>query len=289
LSGLGYSNETQTRIEISYNGVDEFVKSLRCAIQTTHREYEEIGVKVNDVYRQLNPNLLQIENEFYSPIRPKRVTASGQSPSRTLGEQGVEYIEVRSIDLNPFEPIGIHADCVRFFDMFLLYCLFEDSPDMSQQEFLITLENQTTMVMNGRSGNTTVTTRDGVQKSEDAMTMILDSMRPIAELLDQVSPETGYCSTLDKQYNKVEDSDLTPSARIINQMLGQDLSFYEFSKQASEDSEKKFKMEQLDPETYRNYELLAQQSHAKRRQIENSDVMSFDQFLADYFSRQNAP
>ncbi len=150
---MGYSTEAQTSIKISYNSVDEFVKSLRCAIQTPHPDYEKIGVKVDSIYRQLNPNILQIENEFYSSVRPKRVTASGQSPSRTLGEQGVEYIEVRSIDLNPFEPIGIHADCVRFFDMFLLYCLFEDSPDMSQQEFLNTRENQQTMVMNGRSEN----------------------------------------------------------------------------------------------------------------------------------------
>jgi glutamate--cysteine ligase len=289
LSGLGYSNEAQTNIDISYNSVDQFVSSLRRAIQTPLPEYEKIGVKVDGVYRQLNPNLLQIENEFYSSIRPKRIVASGESPSLALGQQGVEYVEVRSIDLNPFEPTGIHADCVRFFDMFLLYCLFSDSPDMSQQEFLATRENQKTMVMNGRSGTNTITTPEGDRDARTKMREILDNIRPVAEILDQVCGNGDYASTLQKQFNKVEDPDLTPSARIINQMLGEDLSFYEISMQASEDSEKKFKREFLDPATYRSYERLAEQSHQKRNDIEASDSLTFDEFLEDYFSRQNAP
>ena len=289
LSGLGYSNEAQSSIDISYNSVDQFVSSLRRAIQTSLPEYEKIGVKVDGIYRQLNPNLLQIENEFYSSIRPKRIAASGESPSLALGQQGVEYVEVRSIDLNPFEPTGIHADCVRFFDMFLLYCLFSDSPDMSQQEFLATRENQKTMVMNGRSGTNTITTPEGDRDARTEMREILDNIRPVAELLDQVCGNSDYASTLQKQFNKVEDPDLTPSARIINQMLGEDLSFYEISMQASEDSEKKFKRESLDPATYRSYELLAEQSHQKRNDIEASDSLTFDEFLEDYFSRQNAP
>ena len=130
LSNIGYSNESQADIEIGYNSVEQFVQSLRRAIRTPHPAYEAIGVKVDGEYRQLNPNLLQIENEFYSSIRPKRIAQSGHSPSRALGEHGVDYVEIRSIDLNPFHPIGIHEDCIRFYDLFLLYCLFLDSPDM---------------------------------------------------------------------------------------------------------------------------------------------------------------
>lgn len=288
LSGLGYSGEAQSSIEICYNGVDEFVKSLRSAIQTTHPDYEKIGVKVDGIYKQLNPNLLQIENEFYSSIRAKRVVGSGESPSRILGEQGVQYIEVRSIDLNPFEPIGIHADCIRFFDMFLLYCLFEDSPNMTQEEFSRTKENQKTMVLEGRDQSKSILTAEGEVNSKVQMNHILNEMQRIADLLDQVNGNNDYSKTLQKQRNKVEDSSLTPSARIIHDMLDNNLSFYEFSMQASERSEEKFKQEVLDNTTNAKYERLASESHDKRQQIENNDAMDFDAFLANYFDQQNA-
>ena len=287
LSGLGYSNEAQTGIQINYNSVHDFVKSLRYAILTPHPEYQAIGVKTAEGYRQLNANLLQIENEFYSSIRPKRVTPSGQSPSRVLKNRGVQYVEVRSIDLNPFEPIGIHGDCIRFFDLFLLYCLFEDSPKMTPQEFSMTRKNQQTMVMRGRDSQSTIELPEGPVNARGQMNTLLAKMSPIAHLLDQVNGGNDYCATLDKQFAKVSDSDATPSARIINRMFEQGLSFYEFSMQASEISESKFKKEPLSGEINRKYVALAKQSHIDRQKIEENDTLSFDAFLEDYFHCQN--
>ena len=289
LSGVGYSNEAQTNIDICYNSVDQFVKSLRHAIQTPHPEYQDIGIKVNGEYKQLNANLLQIENEFYSSIRPKRIAASGESPSLALQNQGVQYIEVRSIDLNPFEPIGIHKDCIRFFDMFLLYCLFDDSPNMTQAEFNQTKVNQQTIVHNGRDEQSSIETPNGTRNARDEMTDLLTNMKPIATLLDQVNENThgDYQGTLEKQFNKVADSGATPSARILSQMAESGVSFYEFSMQASETSERKFKSEELAEETNQHYTKLSKQSLVKQQEIEASDNVSFDEFLDDYFQRQN--
>lgn len=288
LSGLGYNTHAQANIEICYNNVDDFVKSLRQAIQTPHPDHQAIGVKVAGKYRQLNANLLQIENEFYSSIRPKRVTASAHSPSRALGTHGVEYIEVRSIDLNPFEPIGIHEDCIRFFDMFLLYCLFSPSPDMSKQEFLVSKENISIMALNGRDKNQNITA-DGKQvNARTEMHLILQRLSAIADVLDGINGGDDYHSCLAKQRNKVDDAALTPSARILKQMLSGDLSFYEFSMQESQVTEQKFKQEHFNPQIFRMYEDLAAESHQKRQAIEDSDQLSFDDFLSDYFQRQNA-
>jgi len=57
-------------------------------------------------YSQLATSLLQIENEFYGTIRPKRVIFPGERPLHALRERGVEYVEVRLLDLNPFEPVA---------------------------------------------------------------------------------------------------------------------------------------------------------------------------------------
>lgn len=288
LSGLGYTNEAQDKVGISYAGVKEFTSSLRHAIQTPHHEYEKIGVRVNGEYRQLNTNILQIENEFYSSIRPKRVAASGESPSRALLQRGVEYVEVRSVDLNPFEPIGIHADCVRFFDVFLLYCMLSESPEMNQKEFLLTRENQKTMVMTGRNRDARILKSDENVSARTEMGSILAGMQPIAALLDQVNGSGDYQTTLEKQRAKVHDPGLTPSARIIERMTEDRLTFYEFSMQASIRSEQIFKQRGLDPEVNSRYETLARESHLKRREIENSDPLSFETFLDDYFQRQNS-
>ncbi|KAI4636684.1 hypothetical protein J4E78_011095, partial [Alternaria triticimaculans] len=80
---------------------------------------------------QLNTNVLQIENELYAPIRPKRVTRSGEAPSDALLRGGIEYIEVRSLDINPFSAIGVDENQVRFLDLFLIWCTLADAPEMS--------------------------------------------------------------------------------------------------------------------------------------------------------------
>jgi glutamate--cysteine ligase len=289
LSGLGYSNEAQADIEICYNGVDEFVKSLRKAIQTVNPEYKKFGINVGGEFQQLNANLLQIENEFYSSIRPKRVTASGESPTMALQTRGVEYVEVRSIDLNPFVPVGIHADCIRFMDTLLLYCMFSSSDQLSPEEFRMSKTNQHKIVMEGRDSGIAINTLQGERVARTEMVGLLKKLRPMAELLDQVNNTTSYMETMQQQFNKIEDSDLTPSARIINQMLQEDLSFYEFSMMMSKRTEQLFKQDPLDPAINAKFEDLAQKSHADQLEIEKSDKVSFDEFLDDYFARQNSP
>jgi hypothetical protein len=55
----------------------------------------------------VDTNVLQIENEYYSTIRPKRVIRTGERPIQALCARGVQYIEVRCMDVDPFEPVGI--------------------------------------------------------------------------------------------------------------------------------------------------------------------------------------
>ncbi len=288
LSRLGYSNDAQANIEIDYNGVDAFVKSLRHAIQTVNPEYEKFGVKVNGTYQQLNGNLLQIENEFYSSIRPKRVAASQESPSQALQQRGVEYIEVRNIDLNPFVAVGIDAECVHFMDLLLLYCLFSHSAPLSADDFRMARSNQQKMVMAGRDSRLKIDTEQGEKPAQQVMLDLLGEMRPLAMLLDQVKHSNMYQAVVEQQINKVKDSSLTPSAKIIDQMLSEDLSFYEFSNMMSEQAEKRFKQVRLDPNINRKFEDLAAQSHTTQQTIENTDTLSFDAFLDDYFARQNS-
>ena len=110
---------------MSVNSLDEYVRDLSRAISTPHPPYETLGVKVDGEYRQLNANILQIENEYYSFIRPKRVARSGERPTKALRRAGVEYVEVRALDVSAFDPVGVNQNKLRFLEAFLALCLHE--------------------------------------------------------------------------------------------------------------------------------------------------------------------
>ena len=294
LSHLGYNSDAQASIDINYNSVDDFAASLRRAIQTPHAAYQKFGVKVDGAYRQLNPNLLQIENEFYSVIRPKRVAKSGESPTHALQRRGVQYVEVRSIDLNPFAPVGIDADCIRFLDLLLLYCLFSDSPDIGREEWECAAENRRRVVMNGRrdalelcdyarQNKTKTRARPFTERARE----LLGDLMPLAELLDQVTESSDYRAALRAQVAKVEDASLTPSAMILRQMSEMNASFFEFAMDTAERHQAHFKQTNMTPADAKKMRAEAKRSHQRQKQIETNDRLSFDDFLNDYFQRQN--
>ena len=78
---------------VSVNSLEEYVRDLTHAITTPHPPYEALGVKVDGEYRQLNANILQIENEYYSFIRPSawplgRATDQGSAARRGRVRRG---------------------------------------------------------------------------------------------------------------------------------------------------------------------------------------------------------
>ena len=128
MSDLGYQNNAQAGLTPCYNDLQSYIDSLRQAVSTPYPPYEKVGTKQDGEWVQLNTNILQIENEYYSSIRPKRVTYTGERPVQALAARGVQYVEVRCLDINPFLPLGIDLDEARFLDAFLLFCAFSDSP-----------------------------------------------------------------------------------------------------------------------------------------------------------------
>src|ERR1022692_4271705 len=127
MSDIGYRNKNQATVSVSVNSLDEYVRDLSRAISSPYPPYEKIGVKVDGEYLQLNANILQIENEYYSSIRPKRVARSGERPTKALQREGVEYGEVRALDVSAFDPVGVNQNKLRFLEAFLAMCLVRES------------------------------------------------------------------------------------------------------------------------------------------------------------------
>ncbi|MCW8887200.1 MAG: glutamate--cysteine ligase [Motiliproteus sp.] len=284
MSDLGYSNQAQASLNVCYNHLDNYVKTLTNAINTPYPSYEKIGVNVDGGYRQLNSNLLQIENEYYSDIRPKRVTDSGEKPIHALQERGVEYVEVRNMDINPYLPVGIDTQQARFLDTFLIFCLFLDNSEISDEECEQIKENHHRVVWQGRDPELKLVTADGEQPMAALAQALLDQMLEVAEVLDREQDRSCHIKSVVSQREKLLDPDQTPSGRMLAQMRQQDLSYDQFVLHHSHQHHQRLKSEGL-PE-YRRQELieLARTSLDEQRTLEQQPEQSFEQFLADYFA-----
>jgi len=285
MSDLGYRNKSQANVSISVNSIDEYVRDLSRLITVPHPEYQRIGVKVDGQYKQLNANLLQIENEYYSFIRPKRVVRSGERPTQALKRGGVEYVEVRALDVSAFDPVGVNQHKLRFLEAFLALCILKDSAPINSTEEDVLDGNHVLVAHRGREPGLTLN-REGKQGTLRNWSLeLLDSMQGICEMLDHNDAQKPYTASLEIQRAKILDVALTPSARTLVGMSTSEQSFTEFALQTSV-SHKSYFLDLYPPNERRleEFRVEAEESLRRRDAIEASDSTGFDEFLAKYFA-----
>ncbi|MDT3309641.1 glutamate--cysteine ligase [Shewanella vaxholmensis] len=286
MSDLGYTNKEQEELNISYNSLPEYLAGVNAAIKMPSANFANIGVKVDGEYRQLNANVLQIENEFYSPIRAKRVTRSGEKPSEALARAGVEYIEVRALDVNPFSPIGIEATQVRFLDLFLLYCLLTESPKSEASEEARLSANLKAVVLEGRKPGLELLTADGSRSLKSWLEELFDALQPLAVLLD--GEATDYQVALAHWRKAVEDPNLTLSGQVLQNVINKGQDHGQWVMTLAQQYYQFFVDYPLSSETIAQYQAEASSSLNKQAELEAAQrSVSFDDYLEDYFGAQS--
>jgi len=284
---LGYQSEAQSSLHISYNSLAQYAESMQEALTKPFPTYESIGVKVDGEYRQLASTLLQIENEFYGTIRPKRPIKSGERPLTALRDRGVEYVEVRCLDLNPFLPVGIDATQIRFLDLFLLYCLVVESPLDSEAESARMGRNQLSIVANGRDPSLDLESPSGKVDKQHWAYEILSNLEPLSALLDEADEtENGnlYQRALQEQKIKVAHPQHTPSAQVLASMAEHHVPFFRFAMNQSLAHKAYFDNRKLEPEKLELFQTLSRQSIKQQREIEAADNVDFPTFLESYLA-----
>lgn len=286
MSDLGYTNKEQEELNISYNSLPEYLAGVNAAIKMPSANFANIGVKVDGEYRQLNANVLQIENEFYSPIRAKRVTRSGEKPSEALARAGVEYIEVRALDVNPFSPIGIEATQVRFLDLFLLYCLLTQSPKSEASEEARLSANLKAVVLEGRKPGLELLTANGSRSLKSWLEELFDALQPLAVLLD--GEATDYQVALAHWRKAVEDPNLTLSGQVLQNVINKGQDHGQWVMTLAQQYYQFFVDYPLSSETIAQYQAEASSSLNKQAKLEAAQrSVSFDDYLEDYFGAQS--
>lgn len=282
MSDLGYQNNAQAGLTPCYNDLASYTDSLRRAVSTPYAPYAAIGTQRDGEWLQLNTNVLQIENEYYSSIRPKRITGSGERPIQALVARGVQYVEVRCLDIDPFLPLGIDLDEARFLDAFLLFCALEDSPCLAPDECASCTGNFLKVVREGRRPGLHLQRQGKPVLFADWAGELLERLQPCAELLDQAYAGDGYASALHAQQAKVANPELTPSARVLATLRARGESFRAFALRQSLAHAESFRARPLGEEERQAFEAEARASLAEQAELERRDSGSFDDFVAAY-------
>jgi glutamate--cysteine ligase len=285
MSDIGYRNKNQATVSVSVNGLDDYVRDLSKAISTPYPPYEQLGVKVGAEYLQLNANVLQIENEYYSFIRPKRIARSGERPTKALRRAGVEYVEVRALDVSAFDPVGVNQNKLRFLEAFLALCVLSDSEPIGRGEQEALDANHLLVARRGRAPGLTLN-RDGreVPMSQWAEEL-LESMQGLCELLDHGESSRPYATALEQQRAKIDEVERTPSARLLTEMRQSGESFFQLAQRMSK-MHKDYFLDLYPPNERRLAEFAkaAQESHEEQARIEAADKTDFDTYLAHYLA-----
>ncbi len=288
LGDIGYTNSRENEIGIKacYDSLDDYVSCLTHAIETPYQPYQDIGVKVNDDYRQLNANILQIENEYYSTVRPKQLAHRNQKPTHALLERGVRYVEIRSLDLNPFSPYGVSIDQLRFMEVLFVYCLLADDRliDRKEREEIDINEYEVShhgrkedlyLRNNGRSVPLRVMAKD-----------IFGGLQEVAECMDNGDSNPGYMQAINRHYPSVENIENTYSARMLETMRNDKVSYYQYIEALGKDYSQYFAHSGKCETVSCVISDEVERSILRQKEMEENDEKDFDSFLKDYFSTQ---
>ncbi len=285
---LGYQSDAQASLAVSYNSLDGYGASLQEALTRPYPAYEAVGIRnPGGDYNQLATTLLQIENEFYGTIRPKRVIQPGERPLHALRERGVEYIEVRLMDLDPFEQVGISAQTMRFLDVFLLHCLLSDSPPDTPAEIAELKHNQHQTAARGREPGLRLKRADGEVPLVEWGAEVISQCTPIADTLDAAHGGTLYRDALAAARTGLVDASTLPSARVLAAMqLEFDNSFVKFARAHSLKTQANLQSLSLSDEQLARLETLSRESVKAQKKIEASDSLPFEEYRQQYVSAQ---
>lgn len=288
MGDIGYQNslEEGRGFKANYDSLDSYIRSMTWAIETPCPENEAIGVVEEGRYRQLSANVLQIENEHYSTIRPKQILEWLEKPTLALRRRGVRYVELRSLDVNAFDHLGISGDQLCFLETLLIFCLLNDSPRITASESRAIDRNQLLAAHRGREPGLLLQCGELAVPLQERARELLVRMLPLAEVLDGRDPERPYSRAARRQLEVIAEPELTPAARILAWMRKYQVGFMDFAGHMSRVHHDYFDALTLPPARHRFFAREAADSHERQRELEAADTRPFDRFLEDYFAQR---
>jgi glutamate--cysteine ligase len=283
MSDLGYQNHAQDKLNISFNSLAEYTQGLEAAIRTPDPYYTELGVRDGDHWKQLSDSVLQLEAEFYAPMRPKRVAPDGMRPAKALRTLGVQYVEMRLFDLNPFIDVGIAPEQSLFADVLLLMCLFRSSPPITCREQSENDENKHRVVTRGRQPDLQLLVHNREQPMRGLAHELFDDMAPFADMLDTAYGGRHYQGALQDLRTRIDHPETTPSAQVLDAVKTHG-GYFNFAMAMSKAHTQGLQAVGLDAPLQAKFKTSVQDSLAAQQQVDEVPEGPFEDFVAAYFA-----
>tara|TARA_B100001142_G_scaffold19898_1_gene18514 strand:+ start:2880 stop:4418 length:1539 start_codon:yes stop_codon:yes gene_type:complete len=278
MSDLGYQNTDQSSIGISLDNIDEYSNDLKEATKKKSKKFEKIKDHVDGEAQQLNKSYLQIEDEYYSPARPKNSDPSTLRLSSKLKSLGTNYLELRNFDLNPFSSIGINKDDLRFVELFLIFCSLYKSEAMSPSELKEARHNELLVSTEGRNPD--------LQLSKNGEPIgISDWAKKIINEMEKIINHSKAEPVAMKNYSdQISDPTLTRSSKFLRKVLDNKGNYLELGLKIAKQNKSEFLKTTIEKNPLR--EILDDEVQiAKRKEKELSqETISFDEYLSNYYS-----
>lgn len=279
---LGYQNSAQKELGIHYNDLHDYLDGLQKAVHTPYPEFSALGLDDESGEPiQINDHVLQIENEYYSLVRPKQVPQAGETPSQALKNRGVGYVELRAVDVNPYSSIGIDEIAAGFLESLALYCLLSDSPELYADEQEQIDRNQTEVVNRGRAADVKIELGKNTMTFQAWAQQHLANIQQCATLLDQANQTQLYQDAIVVMQQRLAHVENTLSAHVIEDTLKHG-GTWSFGSVMAQQHVQYYDQHVLNQERKQYFDELAQTSLQKQAELEQDNDMSFSQYLAKY-------
>lgn len=279
---LGYQNSAQKSLGIHYNNLEDYLTELQKAVKTPYQGFTDLGLE-NEAGEptQINDHILQIENEYYSLVRPKQVPKSGETPSQALQNRGIGYVELRAVDINPYTAVGIDEDGAGFLELLALYCLLNDSPEITEQEQDQIERNQINMIDSGRSEDLNIETLVGQLPVRKWLQQHLNAMAPLAQVFDESYQTQLYTHAYSQMQKRMVDVNETLSARVVDDMVKHG-GTWRFGSALAEQHKVTYEQHHLSAQKQQYFDDLVASSLEEQKQLEAQSTHTFKEYLSDF-------
>jgi glutamate--cysteine ligase len=281
MSDIGYKNSNQGNLFVSLNDIDAYIRDLKTATQLESSNFKQINNKTDYPRSQLNSNTIQIEDEYYAVARPKSSSNLEIRMLDKLNKGGIDYIELRSIDLNPFSNIGIDEEMTYFLEILMIYATFSDSQPMCDDEYKISNQNDLHVSIRGREPNLMLS-RNGAKVSlQDWSLEVIESMEIILDSIDVKSNK--YLNAIGKAKEKILNVEKTPSDIFFKTIEDQKIEMLDFGEMKGKEYKAQFQQKNIDiNKDWDTLEKEVSDSLLKYKSSAKHEKLSFNEFLNKY-------
>ncbi|EOU1610070.1 bifunctional glutamate--cysteine ligase GshA/glutathione synthetase GshB [Clostridium perfringens] len=228
-SSYGYKNKKD--YYVSYNSIEEYASDIKNLVKD--KEIQSI-------------------KEYYNPIRLKSLGSEDMLES--LLHKGIDYLEVRLLDLDPLSIQGVSKETLYLVHLFMIYTLLKENKEITykdQEEFF---KNHDMVALKGRNEEVVIHENGVPVLLKDKGREILSEMDEIVEILFSNNEE--FKNVIKRALEKINNPHDTISEKLIKDIKEE--GYINFHMRLAKEYLNNFKNKEFNLVGYEDLELSTQ-------------------------------